>query len=292
MKLSPFLLLFSIAFCSTSSSYYKEIPSFPKEVNSNLENFFKKHKSYSGRKIAIFDGDGTVLGQAPHYLADECLYEVAKKEPNRKPQLIQKMKAQSNVSIPYVQNRVLFFEGDTVDSLRKLGDECYYKYYNNKVYPQMIQLIQILKKNQFEVWIITASPEAMYQKFLAKELDIPITNIVGVKSVVRDGKITSEMVLPIPQDNGKKEAIETFVQDKPLFVAGNSRGDREMIEFSEGVKFIVNPDEHIAEGDSESIAAYARKMNWLVVKIKDVPSENFPYISSKEYGIRKNKSNE
>ena len=29
------------------------------------------------RKVAVFDGDGTVMGQVPHYLADEALYQYA-----------------------------------------------------------------------------------------------------------------------------------------------------------------------------------------------------------------------
>ncbi len=45
---------------------------------------------YQGRKVAVFDGDGTVLGQCPHYLADECLYGEAQKHPEKKPDIIQK----------------------------------------------------------------------------------------------------------------------------------------------------------------------------------------------------------
>ena len=154
----------------------------------------------------------------------------------------------------------------------------------------MRDLIGLLKKHHFEIWIVTASPEGMYQQFLNKEFSIPITHIIGVKSVIRNGIITDEIVNPVPQDHGKKEAIETFVQDIPLLVAGNSRGDKEMIEFSRGLKMIVNPDEHIAPDQKESIADYAKKNNWLIVRIEDVPEPGFPAISSKKYQIRINKT--
>ena len=154
----------------------------------------------------------------------------------------------------------------------------------------MRKLIQLLKDNGFEIWVVTASPETMYQRFLSRELRIPFTHIVGVKSVTRGGIITHEIIPPVPQDHGKKEAIETFIQEQPLLVAGNSRGDKEMIEYSRGLRIIVNPDEHIAPAQKESIADYARRNNWLIVRIRDVPEPGFPAVSSRTYGVRLNKT--
>ncbi len=286
-------LLFSLLYnCKAIGNTFVPIEGFDAKTNERLERFFLETKNYDKRKIAVFDGDGTVVGQAPHYMADECLYEVAKANPQKKADVIQKMTKLSNVSMEYVQLRVKFFEGDTVDYLRELGAKCYHTHYAGKVFKPMVSLIGALKENGFEVWVITASPEALYQKFLSEELHIPIINIVGVKSVVHEGKITGTMIEPIPQDHGKKEAIETFVQERPLLVGGNSRGDKEMIEYSGNLKLIINPDEYVAEDQTESIAEYARKNNWVIAKIKDVPPATFPYISSNVYNMKKNKTNE
>ena len=287
-----FLILLTFVCKPREVNHYYPIDGFDSNTNERIKKFLEETKNYPKRKVATFDGDGTVLGQAPHYMADECLYEVARDNPKKKPDVIKKMQQLSNVSLEYVQLRVKFFEGDNIDYLRELGVSCYKKYYAGKVFKPMVDLIKLLKENGFEVWIITASPEAMYQKFLSEELQIPITNIVGIKSVVRGGIITGTMVEPIVQDHGKKEAIETFVQAQPLLVGGNSRGDKEMIEYSKNLKLIINPDEHVAEDQTESIAEYARKNNWLIAKIKDVPSQDFPYISSKIFNIKKNKTNE
>ncbi len=269
---------------------YQVIEGFSKEANYQLEKFLLETKNEKGRKIAVFDGDGTVLGQTPHYLADEAMYQYAVEHPNQKPKIIQEMIKQSNVSLSYVQNRVKYIAGMSLQEYRDLGEKYFKKYYANKIFEPIKNLISVLIKNNFEIWIITASPEGMYQKFLSKELNIPITHIVGIKSVIKDGIITDEIVQPVPQDHGKKWAIETFVQDVPLLVAGNSRGDKEMIEFSKGLKMIVNPDEHIAHDQTESIADYAKKNNWLIVKIDDVPNKDFPSVSSKKFGIRINKT--
>jgi len=269
---------------------FKPIAGFSEEANLQLEEFLEKTKDESGRKIAVFDGDGTVLGQTPHYLADEAMYHYAAEHPDQKPEMFQEMIKQSNVSLPYVQNRVKYISGMTLQDYRDLGEKYFKKYYSNKIYKPMQNLISTLKQNGFEIWIITASPEGMYQQFLSKALEIPITHIVGIKSTIKDGIITDEIIEPVPQDHGKKWAIESFVQDVPLLVAGNSRGDKEMIEFSKGLKMIINPDEHIAPDQTESIADYASKNNWLVVKINDVPEKDFPSISSKKFGIRMNKT--
>ena len=287
-----FYLLFITLFisCSINNYVFDSVKGLNEEANIQLKQFLIQTQNEQGRKIAVFDGDGTVLGQAPHYLADECMYQYAKEHPQQKAELIEEMKTQSNVSIPYVRDRVLYMTGQSLQFYRDLGESCFKKYYPDKIFQPMRELINLLKKNHFEIWIVSASPEGMYQQFLSKELGIPITHIIGVKSVIRNGVITDEIVNPVPQDHGKKEAIETFIQDAPLLVAGNSRGDKEMIEFSRGLKIIVNPDEDIADDQTESMADYSRRNNWLIFRISDVPAPGFPSVSSKDYGIRVNKT--
>ena len=286
-----FQLLFSCKTGSTSVQH-KLVDGFSQETNQQLELFFNRYRNKQGRKIAVFDGDGTVMGQTPHYLADECMYQYAKENPNWKKEILDTITKLSNVSLPYVQYRVKYISGKSLQFYRDLGEKTFNKFYKQKVFQPVKQLISVLKDNNFEVWIVTASPEGMYQQFLSKEFDIPITNIIGVKSVIKNGIITDDIVYPVPQDEGKMEAIETFIQDKPLLVAGNSRGDKEMIEFSKDLRIIVNPDEHIAKGQKQSIADYAKEENWLILKINDTPKANFPSVSSKDFGIRLNKSRE
>lgn len=268
------------------------VQSFDAETNAALAEFFVRAAHHSGRKVAVFDGDGTVLGQVPHYLADECMYEFAQKNPAKHPDVIARIKPQSNVSLPYVRGRVQFFAGETMEGLRDIGDDCFRRNYADKIYPQMKELIAVLHKHDFEVWIITASPEALYQKFLSRELGIPTTRILGVKSVVNGGIVTDEMIEPVPQDEGKRLAIETFVQARPLMAGGNSRGDREMIEHSSDFKLIVNPDPAKPANGEPSVEDLAREGKWHIVRIRDVEESGFPGISGKAFGVRKNKAHD
>ncbi len=284
------ILLFVSCNKSETQEGYVAIDGFSEAANAELALFFEKHQTTEGRKIAVFDGDGTVMGQTPHYLADECMYQFAREPPDWNPEILDTITQLSNVSIPYVQFRVKYIAGKSLQFYRDLGEKTFNKHYKHKIFKPVKELISVLQRNNFEVWIVTASPEGMYQQFLSKEFHIPITNIIGIKSVIKHGIVTNEIVHPVPQDEGKMEAIETFIQDKPLLVAGNSRGDKEMIEFSGELKLIVNPDEHIAEGQEQSIADYARAEKWLIIKVNDTPEENFPSVSSKKYNIRLNKT--
>lgn len=290
MRKISILLFLAAASCAHQGFVFRSVHGFSPATNAALEKFLEENKSHKGRKVAVFDGDGTVLGQVPHYLADECLYRHAKAHPDRRPEIIARMKHKSNVSIPYVQDRVFYLAGMTLDEVRQMGTQCYESDYRGKIYTPMKDLIELLKDNDFEIWIITASPEGLYQEFLSHELQVSPTHIVGVKSVIRGGIITDRIVEPIPQDAGKKEAVETFVQTTPLLAAGNSRGDREMIESSSGIRMIINPDEHLESGEKISIAQYAKDHNWLIEKINDVEESGFPAVSSKSYGIRKNRA--
>ena len=58
-----------------SAQTYRQIKGWSKEVNDRLEDFLNSTITMKIRKVAVFDGDGTVMGQVPHYLADEALYQ-------------------------------------------------------------------------------------------------------------------------------------------------------------------------------------------------------------------------
>ena len=271
---------------------FHPIEGFPAEVNARLESFLEETESSPGRKVAVFDGDGTVLGQTPHYLADECMYQFAEQRPDRKRDLLAEMGSIRNVSHQYVSGRVRFLAGESAEAVRQMGHRCFEQHYADKIFAPMRDLVGLLQDNGFEVWVVTGSPQVLYQGFLSEQLGIPMTHVVGVHSIIRDGIVTDELVQPVTQDHGKTEAIETVVQACPLLVAGNSRGDKEMIEHSCGLRMIVNPDEHVAPDQELSIADYAAQQGWLVVRVRDVPAPAFPSLSSKVYGIRVNKTRE
>ena len=73
------ILLVSSYSVSTYSQTYRRISGWSDEINNRIESFLNTTITMNTRKVAVFDGDGTVIGQVPYYLADEALYRYADK---------------------------------------------------------------------------------------------------------------------------------------------------------------------------------------------------------------------
>lgn len=299
------VLLNVFAAGSICAQQYRPIATWPDETNARIEEFLNTTLTVTDRKVAVFDCDGTVFGQAPYYLADEALYDYADKnyknrkdkESRQKMAILDRMvKDGNNVGKAYVEDRVHFLAGMTPAEIMDMGYECYLDSYQGKFYPEMKQLIVNLKEYGFEVWILTASPEFLYQKFLAEELGLPDTQILGVKSVVANGRLTDEIIMPIPQDDGKANVIPTFIKARPLIVGGNSRGDMDMLNQSCGLKIVVNPDDTTIRGKEDGpMNGYTVKQYWekegaVIVKCNDVPNPEIKF-HTESWKIRTNKSN-
>ena len=222
------VLLNVFAVGSICAQQYRPIATWPDETNARIEEFLNTTLTVTDRKVAVFDCDGTVFGQAPYYLADEALYK-------------------------------------------------------GKMYPEMKALISNLKEYGFEVWILTASPEFLYQRFVASELGIPVTHVLGVKGVVKNGVMSDEIIMPIPQDDGKAQVIPTYIKAVPLIVGGNSRGDMDMLNESRGLKIVVNPDDVTVRGKEDgpmsghTVKSYWEKEGALIVHCNDVRDRNVSF---------------
>ncbi len=306
MKKVLIVIAFVLAgYVCVDAQAYRQIKGWPQETNDRIESFLNSTIIMTTRKVAVFDCDGTVFGQVPHYLADEALYQYADEVYKSRTDKLAKdklailnamVKNGDNVGKRYVEDRIHFLAGLTPEEIELMGYNCYYRSYRGKMYPEMKEFIANLKEYGFEVWILTASPELLYQNFVAEELGIPVTQVVGAKCVVAHGRTTDEIIPPIPQDDGKATTIETFIKAKPLIVGGNSRGDMDMINESYGLKMVVNPDEETVRGAEDgpmkgyTVKSYWEKEGALIVKCNDTTDPNVHFHTT-DWKIRKNKAN-
>lgn len=300
------ILFLTLQFNNTSfAQNYRDIKGWSPEINSRIKNFLDSTKLLKERKVAVFDGDGTVFGQVPHYLADEALYQYADEVYRGKTdslslakmRILEEMVADgNNVGKPYVEDRVHFLAGMRTEEVEEMGYKCYLKSYQGKFYPEMKDLIENLKIYGFEVWILTASPEYLYQKFMSLEFGLSDINIVGAKSVIVEDRLTDEIVMPIPQDDGKANTIPTFIKVRPLIVGGNSRGDMDMLDKSKGLKIVVNPDDVTVRGKEDgqmsgkTVKGYWEKKGAIIVRCNDVRDPKVRFHTG-EWKIRENISN-
>ncbi len=285
-----------------SAQEYREISGWDQAVNNRLQSFLEGTRIIKQRKVAVFDCDGTLLGQSPYYLADEALYSYAEENYSNntdslsqaKMKVIDSLLHGNNVGLEYVQRRIDFLTGLSVDEVEEIGAEMFNEKYEAKFYPEMKQLLANFEDYGFEIWVVTASPEVLYQKFVSENLGIPLNRIIGVKSVIHDGTVTGALVEPVPQDAGKAEAIQTFIKTRPMFVAGNSRGDLEMMNQSTGMKMIINPDdsnkmEHEEDSslNGQTLKEYWQNQKAIIVTCKDIPEGNYKYVSE-DLEVRRN----
>ncbi|MBD5172630.1 MAG: haloacid dehalogenase-like hydrolase [Bacteroidales bacterium] len=305
MKKSVYLIVFALfgVLSAVAQTYeFKPIKGFQDSTNDRLEAFLESTVPMNTRKVAVFDCDGTLFGQAPYYLADEALYDFAKRNYEGKTdslsvakmKIVDQLLHGDNVGVDFVQNRVRFLSGLTADQIQAMGNDMFHQKYQNKMYPEMKALIANLENFGFEVWILSASPELLYQRFCAEQLGLPADRILGVKSRVGEGNVvTDELVFPVSQDEGKADVVRTFIKADPLFVGGNSRGDLEMMNTSVGLKIMINPDDKKPEkvADGKTIKQYWEADPRCIIEYcNDVPTEGITYVTE-EWGVKNNATN-
>jgi phosphoserine phosphatase len=169
--------------------------------------------------------------------------------------------------------------------------------YTKMVYQPMLELIDYLRDNEFDVFIVSGGGIEFMRPWTERIYGIPPQNVVGssVKTTyeVKDGKpmLMREAELDFVDDKeGKPVGINSHIGKRPIFAAGNSDGDFEMLEWTtsrEGRRFglIVHHD------DAEREVAYDRQSlfgrldkgldeaearGWLVLSMKDDWAKIFP----------------
>jgi hypothetical protein len=154
-------------------------------------------------------------------------------------------------------------------------------------YVPMLELINYLKANEFEVFICSGGGLDFMRVVSNEVYGIPTQNVIGSfgksKFEIVEGN-TEIMKLPdlilINDKAGKPVGIDYFIGRKPIFSAGNVRsgGDIEMSEYCQSnslpsIQLIVNHDDAVREFEysekgNESLDA-AAKNSWNVVSMKN-----------------------
>lgn len=100
-----------------------------------------------------------------------------------------------------------------------------------KIKENVIGLLNFLRESGVSVWIVTASCEAVVMRAM-KHFGIA-AELIGVRNILKDGKLTSELEHPAPWQKGKVDCIKKFIsKDKrPILGVGDSINDLPMLEY-------------------------------------------------------------
>ncbi len=95
--------------------------------------------------------------------------------------------------------------------------------------PEMKELYSALRENGFDVYVVTASFQPVVAT-LAAQYGVPADHVIGIRLATRpDGTFTDEVQLPITYRQGKADNIRKFLPREPIFSAGDSDTDVEML---------------------------------------------------------------
>lgn len=198
----------------------------------------------------------------------------------------------SGMSVTEYQNTVSQWLATTINPHFK-------HHYTELVYQPMLEIINYLQQNNFNVYIVSGGGQDFMRAFAPTVYHIPFENIVGSTSKTEyrynnGNPVLIKLADPlfISDKSGKPEAINLFIGKKPIIAIDNSDGDRQMLEWAQSgpgkrLMLLVHHDDAIREYAydinskigtfSQSLFDEAKKNNWQIISMKNDWKVIFPY---------------
>ncbi|WP_193164503.1 HAD family hydrolase [Microbulbifer hainanensis] len=268
------------------------------------------------QRIATFDNDGTLWAEKPVYF--QLLYAIdkVKEQAPKHPEWKQKepfasilkgdpKKALAGGKPALMQLIAATHTGMTGEEFqasvkRWLATARHpetNKPYTQMIYQPMLELLKYLRANGFKTFIVSGGGIDFLRAFAEKTYGIPPEQVVGsslkAKYEMRNGK---PVIVKLPEVNliddkaGKPVGIYQHIGRRPIFAAGNSDGDFEMLQWTttgDGDRFgllvhhtdgkrewAYDRDSHV--GQLDKALAAAPKAGWTVVNMKNDWKVIFP----------------
>ncbi|MDR3476955.1 MAG: HAD family hydrolase [Gammaproteobacteria bacterium] len=237
------------------SSTKKNIIDFVKQVTDKTNSHYVPPMD----RIATFDNDGTLWVEQPIYtqfiFAIDRLKAMSAQHPEWKTQkpysLIlsgdKKALAALNVqdmerimAVTHAGMSVEVFNKLAQDWLQKAKSPRYDRLYTQLIYQPMLEVMNYLRQNDFNIYIVTGGGQDFVRAFSDKTYHILPRQVIGTAGKTKytyQNKqpvlIKLPEVLLVDDKAGKPEAINLFIGQKPIIAFGNSDGDKEMLEWTQ-----------------------------------------------------------
>lgn len=260
-------------------------------------------------RIAVFDNDGTLWSEQPIYFQfafaiDRVTKLLAGNPPWASKPWAQKLKKDGAKAIAHLDEKSLLEivglseAGVSTEEFRQLAHAWlsearhprFGRPYTQLTFLPMRELVGLLRQNQFKIFIVSGGSVQFMRAFAEEVYGIPPEQVIGSYMATHyeivNGRsvLVSEPQLAFLDDgSGKPVAIDRIIGRRPVFVAGNSDGDREMLEYGTSgpgpsLGLIVHHDDEAREwaydrtshvGKLDKAWDQAASRNWLVVSVKD-----------------------
>jgi len=211
-------------------------------------------------RIAVFDNDGTLWSEQPIYFqfafAIDRVKALASQHPEWKEREPFKSVLAGDMGALFAGGEKAMLEiimathtGMTVEEFAKTVEDWvatarhprFNRPYTELVYQPMLELIGLLRANQFKTFIVSGGGIEFMRPWTEKVYGIPPEQVVGSSGVVkyelRDGKsvlVKEPKVEFIDDGPGKPVGINRFIGRRPVLAFGNSDGDLQMLQYAAG----------------------------------------------------------
>ncbi|WP_309400560.1 HAD family hydrolase [Cerasicoccus maritimus] len=268
MKLLGFFLGLTACLCADPLPSWNNTP-VKQEIISFVDKVTDpKSPNYvpSAERIATFDNDGCLWSEKPVYFqlifVFDQIRELAPEHPEWQTQepyaSILKGDYQSALSakkealleaalVAHSSMTAEEFEQSARDWLDTAKHPQTGMLYREMVFQPMLELLAYLRANDFKTYIVSGGGIDFLRVFAEETYGIPPEQVVGTtlkaKYEVHAGKpviIKEPEIALIDDQAGKPVGIYQFIGRRPIFAAGNSDGDFEMLEYTtsgEGARF-------------------------------------------------------
>ncbi|MEX2358687.1 MAG: HAD family hydrolase [Pirellulaceae bacterium] len=210
------------------------------------------------RRIATFDNDGTLWSEQPMYFQAAFVIDrvkaMAPDHPQWKEQepfasvlkddmkgLVAAGKAglMQLLAATHAGMTVEEFEETVSDWIQTARHPVTGKAYTEMVYQPMLELLDYLRANGFKTYIVSGGGIEFMRPWVEEIYGIAPEQVVGsslkMKYELRDG-VPVLLKLPeidlVDDKEGKPVGIQSHIGRRPIFAAGNSDGDLQMLEYT------------------------------------------------------------
>lgn len=197
--------------------------------------------------------------------------------------------------------------GLTVESYLQIASEWlnttiqprFQKLYTELVYQPMLEVMDLLRANGFEVYIVSGGGQEFIRAFAENVYGVPPEHVIGTAGKTKYEYINGQPALvKLPEiyymddKEGKPISINLFIGRRPLAAFGNSNGDQQMLEWTQGgngkrLELLVHHDDAVREYAygpntlvgtfSDALMQEATSRDWIVVSMKNDWKVIFPW---------------
>lgn len=266
-------------------------------------------------RIAVFDNDGTLWTEQPIYTEFAFALARAAQMAKADPQLLAKPGFKAAASgdpkqIAALSEKDLFevmvathsnvtteeFAAAAKAWLAQARHPRFRRPYDTAVYQPMLELISYLRDHDFKVFIASGGDADFMRTFATGTYGVPADQVIGSSSTTRfeqkDGRwvLVRQAQMSVDDKAAKPSNIGLHIGQRPIFAAGNSDGDLQMLQYTTSgpgrrLGMIVHHDDAQREyaydraskiGTLDKALDEAARSGWTVISMKRDWKSVFP----------------